>query len=140
VLLVSTYWSALSGLPDAPASARLQPPAPRCVEMSRESGRQWLKSIHLIVSVIWLGAAIAMMIYAPLFLAGWDRTIESISKVEGLLALQNPVYLQARMLYTASGVTFIAVLILLSVLSTPKPWTRQDRIRAVQPKAGTSPA
>ena len=159
------------------------------------AGRQWLKSVHLTVSVIWLGAAIsmnvlryawvpvanadlyavdhsialidnwvvvpaawlslltglleswlttwgffkyrwvivkwiitiAMMIYAPLFIAQWDRSIVAISKVEGLLALQNPVYLHDRLLYTVSGVTFIAALILLSLISSLKPWTKIDR-------------
>ncbi len=159
------------------------------------AGRQWLKSAHLNVSLIWLGAAItmnvlryawapaadmdlyavdhsialidnwvvvpaawlslltgvfaswltpwgffkyrwvtlkwiatlAMMIYAPLFLARWDRSIAAISKVEGLMALQNPVYLQDRQWYTVSGVTFIVILILLSLISTLKPWTRLDR-------------
>ena len=34
------------------------------------AGRQWLKSIHLIVSVIWLGAAISM----NLLRYGWAPT------------------------------------------------------------------
>jgi hypothetical protein len=159
------------------------------------NGRQWLKSTHLIVSVIWLGAAIsmnvlravwipaadtdlyavdhsialidnwvvvpmawlslltglfeswlthwgffkyrwvtvkwivtvAMMIFAPLFISQWDRSIVAISKVEGLLALQNPVYLQDRQLYTISGVAFIVALTLLSLISSLKPWTKMDR-------------
>src|SRR5574341_1405128 len=159
------------------------------------TGKQWLKSMHLIVSVIWLGAAISMnvlrlawapsangdlyavdhaiavidnwvvvpaawgslltglleswlttwgffkyrwvtvkwivtvaiMIYAPLFIAQWDRNIEAISKVEGLLALQNPAYLQFRLLYTISGVALIAALAFVSVISTLKPWMRKDR-------------
>jgi len=162
------------------------------------TGRQWLKSIHLILSVIWLGAAISMnilrfawvpsgngdlyavdhsialiddwvvvpsawgslltgfleswlttwgffkyrwvtvkwivtvviMIYAPLFIAQWDRNIEAISKVEGLLALQNSAYLQYRLLYTLSGIGLIAALALLSVISTLKPWTKQDRLNS----------
>ena len=162
------------------------------------TGRQWLKSIHLILSVIWLGAAISMnilrfawapsgngdlyavdhsiglidnwvvvpmawgslltgflaswltawgffkyrwvtvkwigtvaiMVYAPLFISQWDGKIQAISKVEGLLALQNPAYLQYRLLYTLSGVGLIAVLALLSVISTLKPWTKQDRLNS----------
>ena len=162
------------------------------------TGRQWLKSIHLILSVIWLGAAISMnilrfawapsangdlyavdhsiavidnwvvvpaawaslltgfleswlttwgffkyrwvtvkwivtvaiMIYAPLFIAQWDRNIEAISRVEGLLALQNSAYLQYRLLYTLSGIGLIAALALLSVISTLKPWTKQDRLNS----------
>jgi hypothetical protein len=160
-------------------------------------GRQWLKSTHLIFSVIWLGAALSMnllryawtpvadmdlyavdhsislidnwvvvpaawlslltgifeswlttwgffkyrwvtlkwiatlgmMVYATLFISRWDRAIAAISKVEGLLALQNPVYLHDRLLYTISGVTFIVILTLLSLISTLKPWTRIDRDR-----------
>jgi hypothetical protein len=163
-----------------------------------KTGKQWLKSIHLILSVIWLGAAISMnilryawvpsapgdlyavdhsialidnwvvvpaawgslltglleswltswgffkyrwvtvkwiatvaiMIYAPLFIAGWDRGLEAISRAEGLLALQNPAYLQYRLLYTLSGVGLIAVLAFMSVISTLKPWTRQDRLKS----------
>jgi hypothetical protein len=167
------------------------------------TGKQWLKSLHLIVSVIWLGAAISMnvlryawtpaepgdlyavdhaiavidnwvvvpaawgslltglfeswltswgffkyrwvtlkwiltvaiMIYAPLFIAQWDRNIEAISRVEGLLALQNPAYLEYRLLYTLSGVVLIAALAGMSLISTLKPWTKADRLRA-RPPAG----
>ncbi len=162
------------------------------------TGKQWLKSTHLILSVMWLGAAasmnilrlawvpvgdgdlyavdhsialidnwvvvpaawgslltglleswlttwgffkfrwvtvkwvltVAMMVFAPLFLSQWDRNIGAISRVEGLLALQNPAYLQYRFLYTLTGVTFIAALVFMSVISTLKPWTRQDRLNS----------
>ena len=80
------------------------------------------------VTVKWI-ATTAMMIYAPLFIARWDRSIVNISKLEGLLALQNPVYLQDRQLYTISGITFIVILILLSLISSLKPWTKLDRER-----------
>jgi hypothetical protein len=91
------------------------------------------------VTLKWI-ATVAMMIYAPLLMAGWDRTIESISRAEGLLALQNPVYLETRWLYTASGVTFIAILIVLSLISTLKPWSRQDRLKAAAPATIQRPA
>lgn len=162
------------------------------------TGKHWLKSIHLIFSVIWLGAAISMnvlrfawtpagssdlyavdhsialiddwvvvpsawgslltglleswltswgffkyrwvtvkwlvtvaiMIYAPLFISQWDREIQAISKVEGLFALQNPTYLHDRFLYTLSGLGLILALILLSVISTLKPWTKQDKLNS----------
>ena len=171
------------------------------------TGKQWLKSIHLILSVIWLGAAISMnilrfawapsaqgdlyavdhsialidnwvvvpaawgsllsgfleswltswgffkyrwvtvkwigtvaiMIYAPLFVSQWDRKIEAISEVEGLSALQNPAYLQYRLLYTLSGIGLIAILALLSMISTLKPWTKQDRLNS-KPKLKFSSA
>jgi hypothetical protein len=166
------------------------------------TARQWLKSIHLTVSVIWLGAAIAMnmlrlawvpvtgtdlyavdhsitlidnwvvvpfaflslftglleswlttwgffkfrwvtikwiatlamMISAPFFISRWDREIAAISKTQGLLALQNPLYLQERLLYTIFGVGFILTLFLLSVISTLKPWTRIDRDHQLRKK------
>ena len=168
--------------------------------------KQWLKSFHLIVSVIWLGAAISMnmlrvgwaptasgdlyavdhaiavidnwvvvpaafaslltgllesgltnwgffkfrwvtvkwvltvaaMIYAPLFIAPMDRNIQAISQIQGLLALQNPVYLHYRLLYTLSGTGLIAVLLFMSVISTIKPWSRQDK-RKASAKAGRKP-
>ncbi len=78
------------------------------------------------VIVKWI-ATLGMMIYAPIFLSRWDRSLVAISKVEGLLALQNPAYLHDRQLYTLSGVTFIVILALLSLISTLKPWTRLDR-------------
>jgi hypothetical protein len=78
------------------------------------------------VTVKWI-ATLAMMISAPFFIARWDREIAAISKAEGLVALQNPVYLQERMLYTAVGVGFIVTLILLSIISTLKPWIKKDR-------------
>lgn len=162
------------------------------------TGRQWLKSLHLIVSVIWLGAAISMnmlrvawtpttgsdlyavdhaiavidnavvvpmafasvitglleswlttwgffkfrwvtvkwiltigmMIYAPLFISKWDNGLEAISKAEGLLALQNPVYLDYRLYYNLSAAVFISALAFMSVISTLKPWTKQDKLKA----------
>ncbi len=161
------------------------------------AGKQWLKSAHLVVSVIWLGAAISMkvlrlawapvgagdlyavdhaiglidnwvvvpaawaslltglleswltawgffkyrwvtlkwigtaalMLYAPLFISQWDRRIEAISQAEGLLALQNPAYLHYRLLYGWSAAAFIAVLALLSLISTLKPWMRSDKLK-----------
>lgn len=170
------------------------------------TGKKWLKSTHLILSVIWLGAAVSMnvlrlawvpvsdgdlyavdhsiglidgwvvvpaawgslltglleswlttwgffkfrwvsvkwiltaaiMIYAPLFISRWDVGIQEISKVEGLLALQNPVYLHLRMLYTSSGVALIAVLAFLSLISTLKPWMRKDKAKLVHLSAGAS--
>ena len=81
------------------------------------------------VTVKWI-LTVAIMIYAPLFIAQWDRNIEAISKVEGLLALQNPAYLQYRWLYTLSGFSLIAILAFMSVISTLKPWTKQDRLNA----------
>lgn len=161
------------------------------------NGRQWLKSLHLIVSVIWLGAAISMnllrygwaptasgdlyavdhgiavidnlvvvsaawlslltglleswfttwgffkfrwvtvkwvltlaiMVYAPLFISRWDRSIQAISKAEGLRALLDPAYVQYRALYGWSGIGLIALLAFMSVISTLKPWMRQDRLR-----------
>lgn len=69
------------------------------------------------------------MIYAPIFIARWDRSIVAISKVQGLLALKNTTYLQERQLYTISGLTFIVILALLSLISTLKPWTKLDRVK-----------
>ena len=55
------------------------------------------------------------------------EALSQYQKLNGLLALQNPVYLHDRLLYTVSGVTFIAALILLSLISSLKPWTKIDR-------------
>ena len=169
------------------------------------AGKQWLKSTHLILSVIWLGAAISMnvlrlawtpstnadlyaadhaiglidnwvvvpaawgsllsglleswltawgffkyrwvtlkwigtvaiMLYAPLFISQWDKKIEAISLAEGLLALQNPAYLHYRLLYGWSAVALIAVLALLSLISTLKPWMKRDKLKraAAWPRA-----
>lgn len=171
------------------------------------NGRQWLKSLHLILSVIWLGAAISMnmlrftwmpsagsdlyavdhgialidrwvvipaafaslltgllesaltswgffkyrwvtvkwigtiavMVYAPLFVSPWDRELEIISRAQGLLALQNPLYIQDRWLYSLSGVTLIAILAFMAVISTFKPWTRQDKLNARPARAAVKP-
>ena len=162
------------------------------------TGKQLLKSAHLIVSVVWLGAAISMnmlrvgwtpsangdlyavdhaiavidnwvvvpaafaavitglleswlttwgffrfrwvsvkwiltlaaMVFAPVFIAPLDRDIQTMSQAAGLLALQNPVYLYDRQLYTIFGVGLITVLTFMSVISTLKPWTRGDRLNA----------
>lgn len=162
--------------------------------MLRPSGIHWLKSIHLTVSVIWLGAAlsmnmlriawvpvtngdlyavdhaivlidhwlivpaawaalltgfleswlttwgffkyrwvtvkwiltVAMMLYAPFFQARWAGQIESFSRVEGLQALQNPIYLELKLFYVLSGVAMITALAFLSIISTLKPWMKKD--------------
>jgi hypothetical protein len=172
------------------------------------TGKQWLKSIHLTLSVIWLGGAICMhvlrwawrpsgsgdlyavdhtivlldhwimipsslgalltglleswlttwgffkyrwvtlkwiataaiMLYGPFFQAQWAKKMVAISQMDGLLALQNPVYLQYRLLYTVSGVVMITLLAILPIISVLKPWTRQDRINSNQRVARTSPS
>jgi hypothetical protein len=81
------------------------------------------------VTVKWI-LTIAIMIFATIFLSQWDRNLQAISKVEGLLALQNLAYLQYRWLYTLSGLSLIAILAFMSVISTLKPWTKQDRLSA----------
>ena len=81
------------------------------------------------VSVKWI-LTLAAMVFAPLFIAPLDRDIQAISQVQGLLALQNPLYQQYRLLYTIFGVSLIAVLIFMSVISTLKPWTSRDRFNA----------
>lgn len=174
------------------------------------TAKQWLKSIHLTLSVIWLGGAICMnilrfawipsgsgdlyavdhtivlldhwimipaslgalltgffeswlttwgffkyrwvtlkwiataaiMLYGPFFQAQWAKEIEAISQVEGLLALQNPIYLHYRVLYRISGAAIITVLAVLPILSVLKPWTRQDRLnskpKTIQARAETA--
>ncbi len=163
----------------------------------RTSGIKWLKSIHLILSVIWLGGAIGMnalrfawtprdpgdlyavdhaivlldhwvmipfsfgslisglleswlttwgffkyrwvtvkwiltvmiMLHAPFFQAQWARQMEEISRVEGLLALQNAVYVQDRLLSTVSALAMISALLFMSIISTIKPWMKTDRLK-----------
>ena len=73
---------------------------------------------------------VAVMIYAPLFIARWDRAVQAVSKADGLRALMDPTYLQLRAQYTWSGIALIAILVFMSVISTLKPWTKGDRQRA----------
>jgi hypothetical protein len=77
------------------------------------------------VTLKWIGT-VALMVYAPLFQNQWSAGMESISRAEGLAALQNPVYLQDRFLYTASGIGIVTALAALSIISTFKPWLKTD--------------
>lgn len=83
---------------------------------------------------------VAMMIYAPLLQAQWAREIESISRVEGLLALQNPIYLQDRFLYVLSGIALITALSTLSIISTFKPWMKKGKTHRQPPQLPRSNA
>jgi hypothetical protein len=85
------------------------------------------------VTLKWI-VTVAMMVCAPLFLARWAREIESISRVEGLAALQNPLYLQDRFLYTLSGIAMIVALAALSVISVLKPWMKKNRTHRPAPQ------
>ncbi len=76
------------------------------------------------VTMKWI-ATIAVMVYAPLFQAQWLRELESISGAQGLAALQNPVYLQDRLLYSLSGIALITTLGILTIVSVLKPWMRK---------------
>ncbi len=76
------------------------------------------------VTLKWI-ATVALMVYAPLFQARWLRELESISSVEGLAALQNPLYRQDQLLYTLSGIAMITALALLTVISVLKPWMKK---------------
>jgi hypothetical protein len=80
------------------------------------------------VTVKWI-ATVAIMVYASIFQAPLDRNIQAISSVEGLAALYNPAYLYYRQLQTISGMVFIAILIVLSLILTLKPWLKDDRIK-----------
>jgi hypothetical protein len=92
------------------------------------------------VSVKWI-ITLAAMIFAPLVIAPLDRNIQALSKVEGLLALQNAAYLQYRWSYSVYGLGLIGLLLFMSVISTLKPWTRQDRLKTrFKNKGGRQPA
>ena len=72
---------------------------------------------------------VAIILYAPFFQAQWAKNLEEISRVEGLLALQNPIYLHYRFLYVFSGIVMITALSILPFISVLKPWTRIDKLR-----------
>lgn len=161
------------------------------------TGKQWLKTSHLTLSIIWLGGALSMnllrlawnptapgdlyavdhaillidnwviipsslgalltglleswlttwgffkfrwvtakwivtvgvMLYGIFFISRWGKAIEAISRVEGLAALLNPTYLQYRLIYSISAVVLIVALTALSVISTLKPWMKQERLK-----------
>lgn len=83
------------------------------------------------VTVKWI-VTVAIMIYAPLFISQWDQKMETISRVEGILALQNPAYVDYRLFSTISAFALISALTFLSVISTLKPWLKQDREKIKQ--------
>lgn len=78
------------------------------------------------VTTKWM-VTVGLMLYAPFFQARWVRGMEAISKVEGLAALQDPVYLQYRQFNLISAIVMIAALLALPIISTLKPWVKRDR-------------
>jgi hypothetical protein len=76
------------------------------------------------VTVKWI-VTVALMLFAPLFQARWAREMESISVVEGLLALQNSTYILYRSLYSLVGFIMIIALAALSIISVLKPWMKK---------------
>ncbi len=157
------------------------------------AGRQWLKTVHLALGAVWLGAGISMLVlrltwtpsgqsdlYAvnqavglindwiiiptavgslltglleswltpwgffrhrwvtvkwiltvgiivgsAVITAPWDRGMEAISRDEGLMALQNPVYLRYQSLVILTGAGKVAALLTLIAISVLKPWRRR---------------
>lgn len=83
---------------------------------------------HRWVTVKWVLTA-ALIVSAPLLVSRWSNVLEAISQVEGLAALKNPDYIQARAWYSITGVSYIASLAFMSVISTLKPWMKPERGR-----------
>ena len=88
------------------------------------------------VTVKWI-VTVALMLYAPVFQAQWAKEMASISRVEGLMALQNAAYVRFWRQYAGSGVLMILALASLPMVSSVKPWMRRDRSRA-SGKTGTA--
>ncbi len=85
------------------------------------------------VTLKWI-VTVGLMVYAPLFQSRWLREIESISRIEGLAALQNPLYLQDQFLYTVSGIALVTSLVALSLISVLKPWMKKNRTHRPAPQ------
>ena len=63
----------------------------------------------------------------------WPNGTETSKRFLGLKVswrFRDPAYLQYRWLYTLSGLSLIAILAFMSVISTLKPWTKKDRLNA----------
>jgi uncharacterized membrane protein len=83
------------------------------------------------VSIKWI-VTVAVMLYAPLFQAQWAKEMAAISKLEGLMALQNPVYVQLWSRYAASGLLMILGLSALPIVSSVKPWMKHDKAHSAR--------
>lgn len=171
------------------------------------TSKQWLKSIHLICSVIWLGSVVSMnllrwvwepvgngdlyaidhaislidqwivlfsalgalltgfleswlttwsffkyrwvtikwivtgmvLLFGALFQRIWLKELETISQVEGLRALQNPVYLQVRLQDTIAALVMISALTILPFISVLKPWVKWDKLKMLKQRKGSTP-
>jgi hypothetical protein len=60
------------------------------------------------------------------------KEMAAISKLEGLMALQNPVYVQLWSRYAASGLLMILGLSALPIVSTVKPWMKHDKAHSTR--------
>lgn len=81
---------------------------------------------HRWVTAKWI-LTVAVIVGSPLITTQWDRELEAISSVEGLMALQNPVYLHYQALVNGSGAVKVAILFAITAISVLKPWRTQVR-------------
>lgn len=70
---------------------------------------------------------ITAILFGTFFLGPWVNGMESISKVERLAALQNPVYLHAIKMNAAFGAIQAFTLIFAAFISVFKPWGKRDK-------------
>ncbi len=79
---------------------------------------------HRWVTVKWI-MTVAIIVGSEAVTAPWDREMEAISRVEGLMSVQNPAYLQYQLLVNATGAGKVATLLAITALSVLKPWRRR---------------
>ncbi len=62
---------------------------------------------------------------ATVLLVEDEVELAAISRVEGLMSLQNPAYLHYQMLVNVSGGVKVAALLAITAISVLKPWRRR---------------
>ncbi len=80
---------------------------------------------HRWVTVKWI-LTVGIIVSSPVLTSSWDRAMETISRAEGIMALQNPAYLQYQSLVIVTGIAKVATLLALQVVSVLKPWRRRS--------------
>ncbi len=72
---------------------------------------------------------ISAVLFGTFYLGPWTNGMEAISKVEGLLALQNTVYLHHAEMIRYFGTLQALVLIFAAFISVIKPWSKRGKIK-----------
>ncbi len=80
------------------------------------------------IVIKWL-VTIGCILFGSFFLGPWLNAMPEITKLQGIYALENPLYLQLKQIHTWGAFAQTIILVITVFLSILKPWGRFGRMK-----------